>query len=96
MNRNPFHEIGGRLRTLYRDRENGLILGLCAGIADYFDLNTLLVRGIAVLALLLAPVPVGLTYLVAGLLLRDRPLEMRDHHRERDFWRRGTSMGDHL
>jgi phage shock protein C len=96
MNHNPFHEIGGRLRTLYRDRENGLILGLCAGIADYFDLNTLLVRGVALVALLLAPVPVGLTYLVAGLLLRDRPLKARDHRRERDFWRRGTTMGDHL
>lgn len=96
MTQNPFHELAGSLRRLYRDRENGLILGLCAGLADYFDLNVLLVRGVAVLALLLAPVPVGLTYLVAALLLRDRPLRTRDHHRERDFWRRGTSMGDRL
>jgi hypothetical protein len=51
---------------------------------------------VALVALLLAPVPVGLTYLVAGLLLRDRPLKARDHRRERDFWRRGTTMGDHL
>lgn len=94
MNQNPFHELGGRLRRLYRDRENGLILGLCAGIADYFDLNILLVRGAALASLLVAPVPVGLTYLVAALLLRDRPLSVRDHHREREFWRRGTSMGD--
>jgi phage shock protein C len=96
MNHNPFHELGGRLRRLYRDRENGLIFGICAGIADYFDISTLVVRGVALIALLMAPVPVGLTYLVAALLLRDRPLMARDCHREREFWRRGTSMGDRL
>ncbi|NBC22695.1 MAG: PspC domain-containing protein [Gammaproteobacteria bacterium] len=96
MNRNPFHELAGRLRRLYRDRENGLVFGVCAGIADYFDLNTLVIRGVALAALLLAPVPVGLIYLVAALLLRDRPLTVRDRHREREFWRRGATMGDRL
>lgn len=96
MSQNRCQELGGHLRRLYRDRENGLIFGLCAGIADYFDINTMLVRGIALIALFLAPVPVGLTYIVAALLLRDRPLVVRDHHREREFWRRGTSTGDHL
>lgn len=96
MSQSAFQEFAGHLRRLYRDRENGLIFGLCAGIADYFDINTMLVRAVALLALLLAPVPVGLTYVVAALLLRDRPLGVRDHHREREFWRRGSSTGDHL
>ncbi len=34
---------------LYRDSENGLLLGVCAGIADYLDTNVLLVRAAAVL-----------------------------------------------
>ena len=96
MSQNPFHQLGGRLRTLYRDRDNALIFGVCAGIADYFDISTLLVRGVALVALLMATVPVGLIYLVAALLLRERPLAARDCAREREFWRRGTSMGDRL
>ena len=95
MSHNPFHQLGGRLQRLYRDRENGLIFGVCAGIADYFDVSPLAVRVGAVLALWLAALPVGLTYLVAAMLLRDRPLTLRDGSREREFWRRGSTMGDH-
>lgn len=94
MSDHPFHHLGGRLARLYRDRENGLIFGVCAGIADYFALNTLLVRGIALVALWFAPLPTGLVYLVAATLLRDRPLAVRDRVRERDFWRGGGTMGD--
>lgn len=93
MNSGSCHYLGGRLQRLYRDRENGLILGVCAGIAHYFDLNTLLVRAVALIALLLFPVPVGLVYIVAGLLLRDRPLVARNDGRERDFWRRSRETG---
>ncbi|HKL62393.1 MAG TPA: PspC domain-containing protein [Woeseiaceae bacterium] len=96
MNRDPFHELAGRLRRLYRDRENGLVFGVCAGIAGYFDVNALLVRGAALAALLVAPVPAGLFYLVAAVLLRDRPLTVRDRHREREFWRRGATTGERL
>ncbi len=95
--RSPFHQLGGCLRRLYRDRDNGLIFGVCAGIASYFDIDRLLVRGVALLALWLSPLLTGLVYLVAAMLLPDRPLHARDRAREREFWRRGDStMGDHL
>jgi phage shock protein C len=75
---------------LYRDRENGLILGVCAGVAEYFDVRTIGVRVIAVVALVLAFWPVLLSYLTAGLLLRDRPLPYRGREREARFWRSGS------
>ena len=38
--------------TLYRDKQNGKLLGVCAGIADYTGINVMWVR---IAALLLIP-----------------------------------------
>lgn len=77
-------------RLLYRDRENGLILGVCAGVAEYFDARTIGVRVLAVVALMLLFWPVLLVYLTAGLILRDMPLRYRGRGREEHFWRSGS------
>lgn len=77
-----------REERLYRDRENGVLLGVCAGLASYFRVRPLAIRIVAVLALLLQFWPLVLVYFTAGLLLRDRPLTYRGRAgRERDFWR---------
>ncbi len=44
--------IPRKSRKLYRDEENGMIAGVCAGIANYFDVSPLLVRIIFVIGLL--------------------------------------------
>ena len=75
---------------LYRDRENGLILGVCAGLAEFLDVRTLGVRVIAVIALVLMFWPVVLAYVTAGFLLRDMPLRYRGRDREERFWRSGS------
>jgi phage shock protein C len=73
---------------LYRDRENGMLLGVCAGLAERFELNVLGVRIVAVVALIcFAFWPVAIVYLAFGLLLRDRPLYYCGPDRERSFWR---------
>jgi phage shock protein C len=76
----------GAGRRLYRDRENGIFLGVCAGIAEYFDLRTTGVRIGAVILLLVFFWPTVLIYLTAGYLLHDRPLYY-DGPNERCFWR---------
>jgi phage shock protein C len=78
-----------REERLYRDRENGVLLGVCAGIAHHFRVRPLAIRILAVLALLLQFWPLVLVYLTAGLLLRDRPLTWRGRASEREFWREG-------
>lgn len=83
------------LRGLYRDRENGIFLGVCAGIGEYFDLRVKVLRIITVIALLLFFWPVAIIYLIAGLLLRDRPLQYRGRTREEQFWRRGGQGCDY-
>jgi len=80
--------------SIYRDKENGMLLGVCAGLADSLDVDPLLIR-IAVILLVLATffMPVVVVYVTAGVLLRERPLSYRGSVEERGFWggnRRGV------
>lgn len=78
----------GPLRGFYRDRENGWIFGVCAGIADRFNLNTGAIRIIALVSLLLFPFVTGLAYIAAVLLIREKPLIYSGRETEYEFWRR--------
>ncbi|HET6629466.1 MAG TPA: PspC domain-containing protein [Woeseiaceae bacterium] len=77
-----------RLHGLYRDRENGWLFGVCAGIAEHFNVRTALVRLVAFAALLLFFWPAVIVYLAAALLFRAKPLTWSGSCREYEFWRR--------
>ena len=72
---------------LYRDRENGWVFGICAGIAERFDFEVTAVRIVAVISLLLFFWPTVLAYAVLTLLVRDKPLIYAGRRTEFDFWR---------
>jgi phage shock protein C len=60
-------------RGLYRSRK-GIIAGVCAGIADYFDFSVFWTRVIAVGVLLVSGIwPVVILYLVAALMMKRDP-----------------------
>lgn len=59
-------------KRFFRDAKNAKVSGVCAGIAKYFDVNDWLVRGVTVVAFILAPFPIGLAYVLAVLLLSYR------------------------
>ncbi len=44
-----------RRRRFYRDRRNGRIAGVCAGLADYFGFDVTITRLLAIVALFVAP-----------------------------------------
>ena len=88
MSRGTWNLDHGPLRGLYRDRENGWIFGVCAGVAEYFNFRTGTVRLIAFICLLLFFWPMVLVYLGATLLFREKPLTYSGRQREFDFWRR--------
>lgn len=55
-------------KRLYRSRDNGIIAGVCAGLGDYFDIDPVLIRIIAVI--LIFPGGVGLIgYIVAWIAM---------------------------
>ena len=75
-------------RRLYRNPKRGWIAGVCAGIADYVGVTPLAVRLVFVFGLVFFTVPAVLGYVVAGILLRRRPVDLyRDREDER-FWAR--------
>ena len=88
MSHRSWNAEHGPKRGFYRDRENGWVFGVCAGIADRFDFNLAVVRGIAVLSLLLITWPTVALYLGATLLIREKPLIYSGRETEFEFWRR--------
>jgi len=57
-------------RTLYRSRTNRTLGGLCAGIAETYDLDPNAVRlAVVFVALITALLPCILTYLVAWMIV---------------------------
>ncbi len=86
----------GPLRGFYRDRENGWIFGVCAGIADRFNLQLGAVRVIAVICLLLFFWITALAYLLAAIVIREKPLIYSGRASEQEFWRHRRDYWRHL
>ena len=55
-------------KTLYRIPKNGMIAGVCAGLADYFDMDVTLMRVIFVAGALLTGIGL-LLYIILALVL---------------------------
>lgn len=88
MNRNTWNSDDGPLRGFYRDRENGWVFGVCAGLADRFNFRVGTVRLIAIISLLLFFWLTTALYLGATLLIREKPLLYSGRQSEYDFWDR--------
>jgi phage shock protein C len=85
----------GPLRGFYRDRENGWIFGVCAGLADRFNLNLCAIRVVAFVCLLIFTWMTAAIYLAAAFLIRDKPLVYSGRDSEYDFWRRRDDRWRH-
>jgi phage shock protein C len=76
--------------TLYRDKQNAKLMGVCSGIADYTGVNALWVRLGFIAALLsgvLSPIVLPL-YFLAGILLNKKPAELYVDKDETKYWQR--------
>ncbi|WP_075188099.1 envelope stress response membrane protein PspC [Teredinibacter haidensis] len=60
-------------KKLYRNRKKGVIGGVCAGLADYFDVDVVLVRIIAITCLFFTLQVAFIAYWVAYFVLHDDP-----------------------
>lgn len=74
---------------LFRDKRNAMLAGVCAGLADYFDLNRKGVRVATALTFLFPPFTpfVIVTYLVLAILLPVKPPELYEDEEKAVFWR---------
>ena len=71
---------------LYRSR-NGIILGVCRGMADYFDFSVFWARVITLVLLFLTGFwPVMILYFVAALLMKPEPVIPIETDEEQEFY----------
>jgi phage shock protein C len=74
--------------TLYRDKKNAKLMGVCAGIADYTGIDSLWVR---LGALFMIPITSGFVipmYFIAGILLNKKPPHLYVDAQEQKYWQR--------
>ena len=83
-----FYERKNRHRLL-RDRENAVLAGVCAGIAEYFGLNRKGVRLVTVLLMLFPPFAgfVLVSYVILAIVLPVKPGGLYETAEQEEFWR---------
>jgi phage shock protein C len=74
---------------LYRDKENAILTGVCAGIADYLGFNRKAVRVVTALCLLIPPFfPfVAVSYIILAIIIPVKPRDLYETKEQADFWR---------
>jgi phage shock protein C len=77
---------GNRFR-LWRDTDRGIIAGVCAGIADYINVEPVVVRIAAGVGLIFFFVPTIVAYVILALVLRPKPPALYESRDEETFWR---------
>lgn len=71
---------------LYRSRR-GIFMGVCKGMAEHFNFNVFWTRIIVLILFLFTGFwPVGVLYLVAGLLLKPAPVSPLRDEKDHEFY----------
>lgn len=76
---------------LYRDKENAILAGVCAGLAGYFGLNRKGLRLIAVICTVFFPPFMIPAYIILAFILPAKPQDLYKDESQEKFWR-GVSM----
>jgi len=78
-------QVSGGAR-LYRSRD-GVIFGVCRGLANYLEMNVNVLRGIAVVLTILTGFWAGvITYVVAALMMRLEPVMPLETEEDAEFY----------
>ncbi len=71
---------------IYRSRK-GIFMGVCRGLADHFDFSVFWMRMIILILFLFTGFwPVGVMYIVAGLLLKMEPVSPLRDEKDEEFY----------
>jgi phage shock protein PspC (stress-responsive transcriptional regulator) len=60
-------------KQLYRSTDNKMIAGVCGGIAEYFNIDPVIVRFIAVILLLPGGLPGFIPYVILWIVVPKKP-----------------------
>lgn len=81
------HDGNWRAQRFYRDPRKGKLMGVCAGLADYFGWNLTFIRILAVIALFWFNWVTLVVYLVLGFMLPVKPDRLYDWDIDEEYWR---------
>ncbi len=71
---------------IYRSRR-GIFMGVCRGLADYFNFSIFWLRIITLVLFLFTGFwPIGVMYIVAGLLLKMEPVSPLHDEKDQEFY----------
>ncbi|MEP3050927.1 MAG: envelope stress response membrane protein PspC [Erythrobacter sp.] len=74
--------------TLYRDKNNAKLMGVCSGIADYTGVNSFWVRLGALFLIAMTSGGIIPAYFIAGILLNKKPAHLYVDQEEQKYWQR--------
>lgn len=74
--------------TLYRDKQNAKLMGVCSGIADYTGVDALWVRLAFIMLIIMTSGGILPFYFIAGILLNKKPAELYADKDETKYWQR--------
>lgn len=81
---------------LYKDPKNGRVMGVCAGIADYFDVRPGIVRMLTILGCVFGMFPpIIFGYFILGFMLDSKPTEIYEKPEEEAFWKKARTKPDY-
>jgi phage shock protein C len=85
---NDFYERKNPHR-LFRDKENAMLAGVCAGIAEYAGLNRKGVRLATFLLMLIPPffMFIVISYVILTIVLPIKPANLYETPDQAEFWR---------
>ena len=78
---------------LFRDKQNAMLAGVCAGIAQYAALNRKGVRLVTILLMLVPPffAFIVISYIVLAIVLPVKPDNLYESEEQAEFWRGVTN-----
>lgn len=74
--------------TLYRDKQNAKLMGVCAGIADYTGVNVMWVRLGFLLSIPMLGGAILPLYFLSGIFLSKKPAHLYVDAEEQLYWQR--------
>lgn len=76
-----------KYKKLYLDKKNSKISGVCAGIADYFGIDPMMVRIVTVLIGLFGGGLIIVGYILLAIFLSSKPTDMFESVKQSEFWK---------
>jgi len=73
---------------LYRDKHNGKVMGVCAGVAEYTGVDAFWVRLAAIASIFMTSGSTIFFYFLAGMILNKKPPHLYRDEGEEKYWQR--------